>query len=69
MNEHRNFKLAGTTRGSGLARSEEDWKRRVNWSINAWKQHKGSPWVAQTSKNTMFFIKKITEILVTSILV
>jgi hypothetical protein len=26
-NEYRNFKLAGATKGSGLGRSEEDWKR------------------------------------------
>jgi hypothetical protein len=29
-NEYRNFKLAGATMGSGLGRSEEDWKRRTS---------------------------------------
>jgi hypothetical protein len=34
-NEYRNFKLAGwATTGSRLGRSEEDWKRWINWVCN-----------------------------------
>jgi hypothetical protein len=33
-NEYRNFKLARATMRSGLGRSEEDWKRRINWSCS-----------------------------------
>jgi hypothetical protein len=32
-NEYRNFKLAGATMGSRLWRSEEDWKKPINWSM------------------------------------
>jgi hypothetical protein len=31
-NEYKNYKLAGTTMESRLGRSEEDWKRGINWS-------------------------------------
>jgi hypothetical protein len=33
-NEYRNFKVAGATMGNRLRRSEEDWKRGINWSYN-----------------------------------
>jgi hypothetical protein len=33
-NEYTNFKLAGATMRNGLGRSEEDLKRRINWSCN-----------------------------------
>jgi hypothetical protein len=35
-NEYRNFKLARATMGSRLGRSEEDWKRQINWSCNTY---------------------------------
>jgi hypothetical protein len=35
-NEYRNLKLAGTTMGRGLGRSEKDWKRLTNWGYNTY---------------------------------
>jgi hypothetical protein len=33
-NEYRNLKLVRATMGGGLRRSEEDWKKQINWGYN-----------------------------------
>jgi hypothetical protein len=55
-----NLKLAEATMGSGLGRSEDDWKRRINWSCNTHMYRKNSRKLpvqlslSQTSKTSCF---------------